>query len=309
MILARASEQETWDILMQTWPTFSNGHIYRVLAKPGSKDLGVDGREAVNGSGSVDHTSGVIQLPLRESWDTLAIKTLSLWRYLSRSFNSDGWNTRCAWFVKLDTDSWINAPLLEARLGCLSPDRAIYTGFVPLRHVFAWGGFYLLSREVVRSVDGWMDLFTSTYKHPFGRKDPFDSAEDRAVGGLCTSNRVPPRRIALHDDFAFGGNRHANAFMSWPNHTGDMRRVCTLVVHPLKNSSLLQATHTLWIVLTKKWASYVDQAVRHDLCFPSDYSPKGQDDLIVDMIACSKSRRPLAQRESGPAARKVEVED
>eukprot|EP00037_Helgoeca_nana_P016693 m.156906 g.156906 ORF g.156906 m.156906 type:complete len:290 (+) comp23642_c1_seq2:2015-2884(+) len=187
MILALASEQETWDILMQTWPKFSNGHIYRVLAKPGSKDLGVDGREAVNGSGSVDHTRGVIQLPLRESWDTLAIKTLSLWRYLSRSFNSDGWNTRCAWFVKLDTDSWINAPLLEARLGCLSPDRAIYTGFVPLRHVFAWGGGSTSCHG--RSCDlwtaGWICSFRPTNTLSEGRT-------------LLTVRRIVPLEDCAH---------------------------------------------------------------------------------------------------------------
>jgi hypothetical protein len=282
----RAADLDAWIAVQKTWPTTvaATSRVYRVLAQPGSKDLGIDGKEAINGSGSVDHSQGIIKLQLRESYDSLAIKTLAMLRYLSRSFTSDGWDRRCAWFVKLDMDSWINAPLLESWLGCLSPDRPLYTGFVQPRHDFCFGGFYLLSREVVRSVDGWMDLFVATYKHTFGFKNPFEGGEDRAVAGLCNANGVPPQKIAFEENYAFGGrsSHGANTFMSWQS---DQQRVCTLAVHPVKNASLMQEMHTLWQSLTHKLAW---TAGRPGICYPSNYSPIGQDNLIMDVIACDK---------------------
>ena len=155
-----SNDDDAWRAFLQTWPKRIKGgpsRVYRVISEQGGKEMGTDGKEAINGSGWVDHTHGIVRLPLLETYDTLAVKSLAMWRYVSRSFVSDGWSTRCAWFVKVDTDSWVNVPLLEARLGCLFPDQAIYTGFAT--HGLCLGGFYLLSRELVRSVDGWMDSF------------------------------------------------------------------------------------------------------------------------------------------------------
>lgn len=284
--LGNNNDDDAWRAFLQTWPKRIRGgtsRVYRVLSEQGAKDVGIDGKEAINGSGRVDHTQGIVRLPLRETYDTLAIKSLAMWRYVSHSFTSDGWSARCAWFVKVDTDSWVNVPLLEARLGCLSPDKAIYSGFS--HRGLCFGGFYLLSRELVRSVDSWMDSFL------VHNNLPLNAAEDMIFAALSVSNMVPIRKIATSDQYVFnsdrryGWNKVADIFVSIRS---DQRRACMLAMHPIKNMSRLISTDALWESTTKKLPDFHNQTLRQELCFSSNVMPEKQDDLIVEMMVCTK---------------------
>ena len=293
-------DDDAWTAFLHTWPTRIKGgtsRVYRVLSAAKVVGMETDGKEAINGTGRVDHTQCIVCLPIRETYSTLSVKSLAMWRYVSRSFISDGWSTRCAWFVKVDTDSWVNAPLLEARLGCLSPDQAIYSGFE--RHGYGWGGFYLVSREVVRLLDGQMDSFLVHNHLPY-------NAEDFLFGTLMTSINVLFRLIATFDEYVFGlykgggkpvetftiyrGKEVAEAFHE--SLRNDQVRVCTLAMHPIKSVSKLKATDTLWESLTKKLPQFFGQTLQRDLCFSSNVLPEQETryDLIREMMACTKRK-------------------
>ena len=111
------------------------------------------------------------------------------------------------------------------------------------------GGFYLLSRELVRSVDGWMDSFLvqSTL--------PLNVGEDIMVAALSMSNMVPVHKIASSSEYVFRYNRQEDGaevvgrFLSMRT---DRQRACTLAMHPIKNVSRLKAVDALWESTTKK---------------------------------------------------------
>ena len=87
------NNNDEWASYLETWPKRVRGgtsRVYRVLSEAGGKEMGTDGKEAINGSGWVDHTQGIVRLPVRETYNTLAVKSLAMWRYVSRSFVSDG---------------------------------------------------------------------------------------------------------------------------------------------------------------------------------------------------------------------------
>jgi len=51
----------------------------------------------------------------------LVAKIMKTWEYISDTFPTF-WADKCAWFVKSDDDTWLNAQLLQQRLQCIDPD-------------------------------------------------------------------------------------------------------------------------------------------------------------------------------------------
>lgn len=275
-----------WRTFLQTWPALAKGRVYSVLSKPKVSGLRASGKDAINGSGSVDHTRRVIALPLRDSYDTLGVKSLAMWRYLSRSFESDGWGSACAWFVKVDEDTWLNAPLFEARLGCASPDRPVYSGYT---HVgFGIGGFYFVSRNVVRSIEEWMPTFVPkqhSMKH-----------EDNHFSALCKHIGVPLLMLSPPHNYIMIRSTKNDSVHSWDSYISDERRLCTQAIHPIKSVVQLHAMHQAWGALTRKLPEYYRHTLVGKLCLkPSDTQyalenlQTGAPDLMNEMMACSKA--------------------
>jgi hypothetical protein len=272
-----------WRTFLQTWPALAKGRVYSVLSKPKVSGLRASGKDAINGSGSVDHTRRVIALPLRDSYVTLGVKSLAMWRYLSRSFESDGWGSACAWFVKVDEDTWLNAPLFEARLGCASPDRPVYSGYT---HVgFGIGGFYFVSRNVVRSIEEWMPTFVPK-QHSMRR-------EDNLFGALCKHIGVPLLMLSPPHDYIMTKN---DSVHRWDSYNSDERRLCTQVIHPIKSVAQLHAMHQAWGALTRKLPEYYRHTLVGKLCLKPSVTQyalenleNGAPDLMNEIMACSKA--------------------
>jgi hypothetical protein len=273
------SEWQAWDSFRFTWPQLASNKVYRVLGNTAPDAAGglarpVSGQEAINGSGRVDHAQGVVQLQLDESYDTLPIKTLALFRYLSRSFESGRWNMSCGWFVKVDLDTWLNVPLLEARLNRLSPDLPVYTGYLSKLQggLFCQGGFYLVSRDVVRAIDGWIDPYLPHLSANNRRRDVPKwfppPGEDQHFGRMCINNGVIPQMLALPNTFAWSKNAQArpiafDRFASLDNE----HQLCTQAAHPIKNVTHLHTMHQRWETLRRSLPEYYNRTVLGELCF------------------------------------------
>jgi hypothetical protein len=273
-----SSERQAWDRFRLTWPQLASNKVYRVLANTATDAAGVrvpaSGPEAINGSGRVDHTQRAVQLPLYESYDALPIKTLALFRYLSRSFESDRWDASCGWFVKVDLDTWVNVPLLEARLSRLSPDLPVYTGYLSKTQggVYTQGGFYLVSRDVVRAIDGWIDPYLPHLSANNRRRDvpkwfPPPN-EDQHFGRMCINNGLIPQMLALPDTFAWAGNENMRPlpFDIFAALDGE-HQLCTQAAHPIKNMTHLHAVHQQWQSSRRSLPEYFNRTVLGELCF------------------------------------------
>jgi len=83
-------------------------------------------------------------------------KSMPMWHHVQQRLNTDF--AHCRWFLRVDTDSWVNRVAIEAQLRGLSPEVDHYIGALSTYNMtgtlFGNGGTgYVMSRSLLRKFD------------------------------------------------------------------------------------------------------------------------------------------------------------
>eukprot|EP00471_Norrisiella_sphaerica_P010027 CAMPEP_0184495070 /NCGR_PEP_ID=MMETSP0113_2-20130426/30292_1 /TAXON_ID=91329 /ORGANISM="Norrisiella sphaerica, Strain BC52" /LENGTH=220 /DNA_ID=CAMNT_0026881099 /DNA_START=89 /DNA_END=748 /DNA_ORIENTATION=- len=140
----------------------------------------------------------------------LVAKIMKLWEFMSATYREQ-WAHRCSWFVKSDDDTWLNAKLVEQRLGCMDPDIELNFGYSCGFGVGVYTGY---SRAVI-------DNFAYFIQELRKESDPewfIGDIEDRRIGQVLLRFNITIERAVR-----VNGTIHPDYLLFHPD-TADSRR-------------------------------------------------------------------------------------
>eukprot|EP00472_Partenskyella_glossopodia_P002727 CAMPEP_0197518018 /NCGR_PEP_ID=MMETSP1318-20131121/3120_1 /TAXON_ID=552666 /ORGANISM="Partenskyella glossopodia, Strain RCC365" /LENGTH=188 /DNA_ID=CAMNT_0043068039 /DNA_START=734 /DNA_END=1300 /DNA_ORIENTATION=- len=141
------------EVMKETWAKNVISDVYFVLSNKNDTESYIDLQNNeihIAYNKFVDSTGKIVpeyDTDTLKGWQApLVAKMMKWWEYMAMTFD-DTWAQRCAWFVKTDDDTWLNAQLIKQRLKCMDPNKEINFGY---SCGFGVGIFTGYSRGIVR---------------------------------------------------------------------------------------------------------------------------------------------------------------
>eukprot|EP00468_Gymnochlora_sp_CCMP2014_P011600 CAMPEP_0167752602 /NCGR_PEP_ID=MMETSP0110_2-20121227/7232_1 /TAXON_ID=629695 /ORGANISM="Gymnochlora sp., Strain CCMP2014" /LENGTH=940 /DNA_ID=CAMNT_0007638241 /DNA_START=289 /DNA_END=3108 /DNA_ORIENTATION=+ len=151
-----------------------------------------------------DPANSDIILPLKETYDTLWLKSKAMWSFIGE--NVDTHFSECDWFMKIDDDTYTNFKLLKEALACRDPMKPLYSGFFSRGHMqystsdglslksllTAVGAHYFISRSIALSLNSWFQTSKNALEY-WGFQERCEMGylgEDSCFSALMVANGV-----------------------------------------------------------------------------------------------------------------------
>lgn len=268
------------EVILETWGRVVKDNIFFIMSKESdntsyidweANEIHVAYRNFTNSRGEFvadyepENLSG---------WQApLVAKIMKFWEYMAMVYEQE-WAHRCAWFVKTDDDTWLNAKLVQQRLECLDPDIELNFGYSCGFGVGVYTGY---SRAVVRN----MAYYINTLK-PEVTSDWFiGDIEDRRVGQLLMRFGVFIEKAVRRN-----GTKRPD-YMLWDKtYTKEQRAEWGRQLTKKQIGCLTFAHHSRPLVM-KALTENLDSALKDTdgVACPSSWRKKGMTKKLIEGIA------------------------